>query len=97
MTRLMPTASTFLMKLLLDVKEVERHSTDVIRAHESNGGRSTIPSTGRLLRIADNPMLSRREAQVALCCVEGLNERPDWQKTVSERTNGQVSLCGISS
>jgi len=38
-------------------------------------------------RVADNPMLSRREAQVALCCVEGLtNAEIGKRLDVSEQT-----------
>ena len=40
-----------------------------------------------ILRVADNPMLSRREAQVALCCVEGLtNAEIGRRLNVSEQT-----------
>lgn len=40
-----------------------------------------------LARVADNPMLSRREAQVALCCVEGLtNAEIGKRLQVSEQT-----------
>jgi DNA-binding CsgD family transcriptional regulator len=40
-----------------------------------------------LARVADNPMLSRREAQVTLCCVEGLtNAEIGKRLQVSEQT-----------
>ena len=40
-----------------------------------------------IARVADNPMLSRREAQVALCCVEGLtNAEIGKRLEVSEQT-----------
>lgn len=40
-----------------------------------------------ITRVADNPMLSRREAQVALCCVEGLtNAEIGKRLAVSEQT-----------
>jgi DNA-binding CsgD family transcriptional regulator len=55
-------------------------------AHESNGGRSHSFDRA-ITRIADNPMLSRREAQVALCCVEGLtNAQIGKRLSVSEQT-----------
>ncbi|HEX6731755.1 MAG TPA: LuxR C-terminal-related transcriptional regulator [Pyrinomonadaceae bacterium] len=40
-----------------------------------------------IARVAENPMLSRREAQVALCCVEGLtNAEIGKRLAVSEQT-----------
>ena len=43
--------------------------------HYGNLGESRLANHSferAVARVADNPMLSRREAQVALCCVEGL-------------------------
>jgi DNA-binding CsgD family transcriptional regulator len=56
-------------------------------AHESNGGHGSHSFDRAITRIADNAMLSRREAQVALCCVEGLtNAEIGKRLSVSEQT-----------
>jgi DNA-binding CsgD family transcriptional regulator len=61
----------------------------------SLGGYAQVPSSGNgnhvfdkaIARVAENPMLSRREAQVALCCVEGLtNAEIGKRLDVSEQT-----------
>lgn len=50
-------------------KEKRALFTNEFRIAQRNGN----PSFNKALnRVADHPLLSRREAQVALCCVEGL-------------------------
>lgn len=68
---------------------------DVIARRKENGGNGAGPFAGNgnhtferaIERVAENPMLSRREAQVALCCVEGLTNADIGRRLeVSEQT-----------
>jgi len=56
-------------------------------ANGANTGNGNHVFDKAITRVADNPMLSRREAQVALCCVEGLtNAEIGKRLDVSEQT-----------
>ena len=69
---------------------------DVINRRKQNGSGNGDLDHSRLrnssferavARVAENPLLSRREAQVALCCVEGLtNAQIGKRLEVSEQT-----------
>jgi len=53
----------------------------------SNTGNGNHTFDRAIARVAENGMLSRREAQVALCCVEGLtNAQIGKRLSVSEQT-----------
>jgi len=54
---------------------------------QSTSGRGDCSFERAIARVAENSMLSRREAQVALCCVEGLtNADIGTRLSVSEQT-----------
>jgi DNA-binding CsgD family transcriptional regulator len=56
-------------------------------AHEPGIGDGNHAFTRAIGRVAENPMLSRREAQVALCCVQGLTNAVIGERlNVSEQT-----------
>jgi DNA-binding CsgD family transcriptional regulator len=70
---------------------------EIIERHRENGGmytsvaglqgRGTQSFERAITRVADNQNLSRREAQVALCCVQGLtNAEIGLRLRVSEQT-----------
>ena len=63
----------------------KQHGTD---AGSVDSVRARNPSFERAIqRVAENPRLSRREAQVALCCVEGLTNAAIGERLeVSEQT-----------
>jgi DNA-binding CsgD family transcriptional regulator len=69
---------------------------EIIERRRENGGLSTVAELQTrgtrsfhraISRVAENPNLSRREAQVALCCVQGLTNAEIGQRLqVSEQT-----------
>ncbi|SRR6266542_3097447 len=67
---------------------IARRNERGIGTHEKGPGREGHHSFNRAIaRVAENKYLSRREAQVALCCVEGLtNAEIGSRLEVSEQT-----------
>lgn len=69
---------------------------EIIERRRENGGLNTVAELQTrgtrsfnlaISRVAENPNLSRREAQVALCCVQGLTNAEIGQRLqVSEQT-----------
>jgi DNA-binding CsgD family transcriptional regulator len=66
-------------------REMDQRGTGIYG--QSTAGRSDRSFERAIARVAENSMLSRREAQVALCCVEGLTNADIGKRlSVSEQT-----------
>jgi DNA-binding CsgD family transcriptional regulator len=66
-------------------REIDQRGTGIYGL--STAGRSDRSFERALARVAENSMLSRRESQVALCCVEGLTNADIGKRlSVSEQT-----------
>ena len=66
-------------------REMDQRGTGI--NGQSTAGRSDRSFERAIARVAENSMLSRREAQVALCCVEGLTNADIGKRlSVSEQT-----------
>lgn len=65
----------------------KKHGSTALTVHMGHSGNGNHAFSKAIGRVAENSMLSRREAQVALCCVEGLtNAEIGRRLAVSEQT-----------
>jgi DNA-binding CsgD family transcriptional regulator len=69
------------------IRRRKENRAPFLTEYAGNSGNGNHSFNKALSRVADHPLLSRREAQVALCCVEGLtNAEIGKRLKVSEQT-----------